>query len=529
MNLRGRTKIWQPRAVQVETTTESIGGGAGCQSFSFLSGGVSGIAQTVRVPAGIHWARIECFGAAGGGGATQQFGPGLGGYIAVLTPVFPRETLQVNVGRGGLSTATNPIFGGGGRGGIANDTGLSGGGATDVRRQPYALTDRLVVAGGGGGPSSGDQFMRGGHGGYPNGEDGHFDLGAFPTAFGKGGTQTAGGAAGALGGGTAALAATAGVIGVGGTGYPSVPTGGAISEGGGGGGGLYGGGGGSETGGGGGGSSGFWEVTSAGTAVLLDDVTGLWGADGFCRICWYRDEFEVLAAEEAPAEELAADYAAIFAHYDASVASSIHVATGVTLLDDLTGNGFNIGQAAGASQPATGTRSQGGLNLIDFDGVNDWLFYDDTAGAMPDAARVTMYLVCVVDTVAGDDVLCGYTHTTTHTSPFFRWCVFLASSGTSYNLRIDTDSPNLGTAVGGVQVLTYTTEDRQLYRNTTLIADGTDRTVTYPNNAYFVVGGNAAGGENANWALGELVLCQATHPVATRMNNVAFLRAKWGF
>jgi hypothetical protein len=59
---------------------------------------------------------------------------------------------------------------------------------------------------------------------------------------------------------------------------------------------------------------------------------------------------------------------------DASNAGSITEAGGaVSQWDDLSGVGNHATQGTGANQPTTGTRTQNGLNVIDFDGSNDSL------------------------------------------------------------------------------------------------------------------------------------------------------------
>lgn len=59
----------------------------------------------------------------------------------------------------------------------------------------------------------------------------------------------------------------------------------------------------------------------------------------------------------------------LIAHYDASVSSSVHISTGVSQWDDLSGNSNHLLQATSASQPTyTGS---GTSSLINFDGSND--------------------------------------------------------------------------------------------------------------------------------------------------------------
>ncbi|MFQ5335182.1 MAG: T9SS type A sorting domain-containing protein, partial [Flavobacteriales bacterium] len=121
------------------------------------------------------------------------------------------------------------------------------GGASDIRLNGNTLSDRIVVAGGGGGAGGINyQALYGGAGGGLTGGDG-LNWNTWPNAGGKGGTQTAGGAAG-IACCSCPTYTTAGSLGQGGNGS------GDCAGGGGGGGGYYGGGGACFSGGGGGSS-----------------------------------------------------------------------------------------------------------------------------------------------------------------------------------------------------------------------------------------------------------------------------------
>lgn len=65
--------------------------------------------------------------------------------------------------------------------------------------------------------------------------------------------------------------------------------------------------------------------------------------------------------------------AGLLAWYDASDASTITTSTGVSAWADKSGNGYTLRQSTGNNQPATGTRTIGGKNVLDFDGSNDVL------------------------------------------------------------------------------------------------------------------------------------------------------------
>ena len=207
----------------------------------------TGSAQPWTVPNGVTSIEVDVYGAQGGDGDYATNYGGNGGRVQAIIAVTPGETLEIYVGGQGVSTTT-PASGGWNGGGNTLKTvgsGMSGtgGGGTDIRVSPYSVTDRIIVAGGGGG--SGYQDYAGAAGGDLIGQDA-VAYPSFPTSGGKGGTQIAGGAAG-----NSALPnylCTPGTLFQGGTGDGD----GAGS--GGGGGGYYGGGGGMFCGGGGGSS-----------------------------------------------------------------------------------------------------------------------------------------------------------------------------------------------------------------------------------------------------------------------------------
>lgn len=205
----------------------------------------SGAYYEFVVPAGNTSIVVDVYGAEGGDAGGVGV-PGKGARVQATVAVTPGETLRLYVGgQGPTGAAGSGGFPDGGLGGQASGRGGGGGGSSDIRRAPYGLADRLVVAGGGGGTSGSSTFNSGGNAG----ENGSAGLDSFGGFQGNGATTTAGGSGGTAFYGTA----RDGALGQGG---PGRPASGSASGGGGGGGGLYGGQGGGETGGGGGGSSG---------------------------------------------------------------------------------------------------------------------------------------------------------------------------------------------------------------------------------------------------------------------------------
>ena len=215
----------------------------------------TGNVQTWTVPPCVTSIFVTAAGADGGGSA--------GGNGAVVTgtlSVTPGQVLNIYVGgTGTCNTNSGGGWNGGGTGKAANSNAngsCGGGGATDIRIGGTALSNRVIVASGGGGMGGGTQDAAGGAGGCATGVTGVASFGGG----GTGGTQTSGGTGGNPGG--SGQNGASGTLGNGAAGatdncYNNSP-------GGGGGGGLYGGGSGGADcfssapyggGGGGGGSS----------------------------------------------------------------------------------------------------------------------------------------------------------------------------------------------------------------------------------------------------------------------------------
>lgn len=84
------------------------------------------------------------------------------------------------------------------------------------------------------------------------------------------------------------------------------------------------------------------------------------------------------------------------AWYDAADTSSISVSgTAVTQWNDKSGNGYNVTQGTATNRPASGVSTLNTLNVIDFDGVDNFLTAA-TASNWTFMKSNTKYLVCMV-------------------------------------------------------------------------------------------------------------------------------------
>jgi hypothetical protein len=261
---------------------------SGSRTFKY-----TGTEQDFRIPSGVTQISVLARGGGTPSGDYGSSGPVFtgsnGGLVQATMSVKSGERLAIFVGgqgKLGLSGAGGVGgFNGGGTGGVGigdsyfNDGGCGGAGASDVRVGGDRLDNRVIVAGGGGGPGIGQGFYGGGEGGSGGGKVGGPGGSGYPgnpSGFGGlGGTQSAGGAGGRGGdrsGFPPGVPGDPGRLGRGGLGGGNADLG--AGGGGGGGGGYYGGGGGgsgtpstSGVGGGGGGGGGSSFVERGATHV----------------------------------------------------------------------------------------------------------------------------------------------------------------------------------------------------------------------------------------------------------------------
>ncbi|WP_118975964.1 Ig-like domain-containing protein [Taibaiella koreensis] len=249
-NLIGTTASDTSSLSVTPTATTTYYAQAGASSQYNLTFNYTGTVQTWTVPAGVTSITIDAYGSAGARPptATSKNYIGKGGRVQATMNVTPGQVLNIYVGG-------KNMFNGGANGpqGYAF-SGSKGGDATDIRIGGTALTNRVLVAGGGGGigaySATGVAVPLRGNGGGLVGQDGGY-YNTSSIRAGTGATQSIGGNPGKIyASDVFPTAGLPGAFGQGGQAGGSVGVGG-----GGGGGGWYGGGGGTDIGDGGGGSS----------------------------------------------------------------------------------------------------------------------------------------------------------------------------------------------------------------------------------------------------------------------------------
>lgn len=93
------------------------------------------------------------------------------------------------------------------------------------------------------------------------------------------------------------------------------------------------------------------------------------------------------------------DIAGLRGWWDASNSGSITASSGaVSQWDDLSGNGYHMTQPTGTNQPTTGTRTINSLNVIDFDGLDNFLYFSSTPSTIMGASAAgSVFYVMAID------------------------------------------------------------------------------------------------------------------------------------
>lgn len=103
-----------------------------------------------------------------------------------------------------------------------------------------------------------------------------------------------------------------------------------------------------------------------------------------------------------------ATYGTVSAWYDASDTSSITSSSGaVSQWNDKSGNGRNLTQGTGGSQPLDNTRTVNGRVAIDFDGSDDFMTFPSGMYGFHNSSSNTVFIVAANDTPTADHALIG--------------------------------------------------------------------------------------------------------------------------
>jgi hypothetical protein len=211
--------------------------------------------------------------------------------------------------------------------------------------------------------------------------------------------------------------------------------------------------------------------------------------------------------------------------FDAADTTTITESSGsVSQWNDKSGNGKNVVQANGAAQPTTGTTTQNGLNVISFDGTDDFL---ESANGAASFDTVECYFIGL--TSVDSRVLIGVPHAATHTSPFHRWLLF-HNTINRLSIRVNSvlsSSANNVVSTSNAAIYRLETGTGDGYINTTRVINASGATNTYPNSTPLQIGTIAGGGAYLNGFVAEVLIFDRAlnEDEKTTLNN--YLTSKW--
>lgn len=232
---------------------------------------------------------------------------------------------------------------------------------------------------------------------------------------------------------------------------------------------------------------------------------------------------------------------------DASDTSTISLSgSNVTQWNDKSGNGYNFSQGTATRQPQSGTRTQNGKNILNFDG-GDILVSTNTAATwnfLHNASKATIFMALVADTTTSMVVMDNSQESNTYVG-----IVLMQTSGTTIyhsvmngdntGNRVISASANIGASAGTfyeTSILSDPTNATTANRSYIRRNGGTDvqaniGTGAYTtNNATYVLQIGARANMNDTFfdgAIGEIIIYQGLLNASERNLVDNYLRGKW--
>lgn len=228
------------------------------------------------------------------------------------------------------------------------------------------------------------------------------------------------------------------------------------------------------------------------------------------------------------------DIAGLDLWLDASDAATIDAPSGVSEWRDKSGNSNDLLQGTVGRRPSTGTRTQGGLNVIDFDNAQMAV----ASGQIINNGPATIIGVWQNDGDAPNQTIllserssAGLELNYTSTTNLGQMQFFYDTNGT--NLTANTVTTGLSNP--GVSVVSF--DGGQLASGINFYAEGsavsilssTDSNVPLPNaDGDFKLGRFSGSGKNFNGMVAELLIYNSVLSTSDRSKAESYLSSKWG-
>lgn len=213
---------------------------------------------------------------------------------------------------------------------------------------------------------------------------------------------------------------------------------------------------------------------------------------------------------------------------DASDTSTITESGGaVSQWDDKSGNDYHATQSTGANQPTTGTRTQNGLNALDFDGAGDNLEIDYSGlFSTPDSTNSIFIVWKTDDTAADQRVFTGFVSGSSRWGMFYRLgggADLAAQNNTSFSPTRHTITPDTNIHVDFLR------------REGSSLTSGRDGSITTAANGADLstvndirLGATTGATASVNGLICEVIVLSSNPDDATVNNLFNYFNNKWG-
>jgi hypothetical protein len=201
-----------------------------------------------------------------------------------------------------------------------------------------------------------------------------------------------------------------------------------------------------------------------------------------------------------------------------------------TTVTDLSGNGNNGTLVNGVGY------SSGNLGSLSFDGVDDHITIPYNSSLKP-ATAITMEAFCYIQNngTSWTSLIQYPQNSSSHTSPYFDWAIYLNMSSRVLHTRIDGEGVSSPNNVWNFNEWTYvaiTFENQSVkyYVNGASVGSSsvTKTSITYDANNPVLIGKNASGGEPLEGKLGSMKVYNRALTAAEVAQNFNALRGRYG-